>query len=157
LPGISDLLLLSPPSGVVGEDVLPSIETDSLELHLGRVLPNFEVEGDSVEVAWEVYGIEVGGGSVHFTLSVAPDDKSGIRRALEFLRVVSPDPPIHLSWEEDLQRDPASESGAPLFRRLTLDLSNLPEGRSRIRIEMRLPGREAVASELSINRTRSRR
>jgi hypothetical protein len=151
VPALSDLLLLEPSQSPTSGRTDPTGISDSLELHLERALPALLIEGDSIEVAWETYGLNLGTETVRFTLSVSSESRGSIRRALEFLRITSPDRPIELSWEEVSQGFvPSSETA--FFRRVSLDLSNLPEGMARIRLAMQLPGREEVASEVIIER-----
>jgi hypothetical protein len=152
VPALSDLLLLAPTQIAPGGGDLSGPIPDSLEQHLERALPTLHIEVDSVEVAWESYGLERGPETIRFTLSVAAESRGSLRRALEFLRLASPDRPIELSWEEEVPQGLATSSGTPFFRRVALDLTNLPEGRAKIRLGMHLPGREEVTSEVFIER-----
>jgi hypothetical protein len=154
VPALSDLLLLAPTHPSEPGEIGLSTGPDSLVVHLDRALPALRVETDSVEVAWEVYGVAAASGPVRFTLSVVSEERGTLRRALEFLRLAPSDRSIDLSWEEDLESEFESAAEAPRFRRLTLDLSSLPEGWSGIRLRMDLPGREEVASQLSFERVR---
>jgi len=154
---LSDLLLLAPSQApIAGGDTAGTL-ADSLELHLGRVLPTLHLEGDSIEVAWETYGLLRGGETVRFALSVATESRGTLRRALEFLRLASPDHPIELSWEEEVPQGLDLASGTPFFRRVALDLSNLPGGPARIQLGMQVPGREEVVSVVFIERIASER
>jgi hypothetical protein len=152
VPGLSDLLLLSPGGAPAGSDGQPlsTGDGDSLSHHLSRVLPSHRIESDSVEVAWEVYGLDPATESVRFTLTVSSEERGAFRRALEFLRLARAESGTELSWEEEVGGGAGRPSGLPHLRRITIDLSGLPEGGGKIRLGMLIPGREEVTSEVAI-------
>lgn len=152
VPGLSDLLLLSPGGAPAEIDGPSDSGGDSLSQHLSRVLPSLLLESDSVEVAWEVYGVDPLAGPVRFSLTVSSEERGAFRRALEFLRLARARSGAELSWEEEAGGGAGESSGTPHFRRITIDLSGLPEGRGTIRLGMQLPGREEVSSEATFEK-----
>lgn len=155
VPGLSDLLLLAPDEPQEEASPFQPSDEDSLALHLARVLPSLRIEGDSVEVAWESYGTGADAGAARYTLSVSPEGEGTLRRVLEFLRISRPRAAAEISWEEV----PGTREvpGTPNFRRVTLDLSDFPPGRGKIRLQMQLPGREEMVSEVFFEKTTSPR
>jgi len=127
LAAASDLLILN------GEGELP----ETLEEALPRVLPGVRVaRAERMVLAWEVYGLNVGE-RASVTIGFSQGRPSLLRRAGEFLRVVEPEVPVVVTYE-----DAAAEAQrAPIFRSVAMDTPELEPGDYTLHVEIQLPGR----------------
>jgi hypothetical protein len=141
---LSDLLLLEP-SGEAASD--PGV----LEDHLERVLPPGPVEAGPVELAWEMQGVQGTEGPLTLRLAAAPAGRGLLRRIGELLSLVDPSEGVTLSWTEEPPEAETPSSSDPVFRRTELDLSHLPPGPVHITLELELPGRTEVRSEIVVD------
>lgn len=128
LASASDLLVLD------GEGPPP----ETLEEAVDRLLPGVQVRsGDPIALAWEVYGLDVGD-RAQVTIGFTQGRPSILRRAGQFLRIVEPEIPVVLSWED------AGADGRTVFRSVGLDLPELEPGDYTVHVEIDLPGRAAM-------------
>lgn len=144
---LSDLLLLEPG----GDPVEPGTARapgDRLERHLERALPGDHFPRGTVEVAWELYGVPGGDGSLRFRLTAERDDRGLLRRAGEALRLLSPPAPVEISWSEGVPADHVRAE--PLFRHVEMDLGALDPGIYRLRLTLSLPGRSPTVTERTV-------
>ena len=125
LAAASDLLVLD------GEGAPP----ETLDEAVDRLLPGVQVRsGDAIALAWEVYGLDVGD-RAQVTIGFTQGRPSLLRRAGEFLRIVEPEIPVVLSWED------AGADGRTVFRSVGMALPELEPGEYTIHVEIDLPGR----------------
>lgn len=124
---ISDLVVTEP------EDPSPG----SLSGVLPSVLPFPSVpEGERLGIAWEVYNLSPGDMPVRFRLRVREEGPGFLRRIGQWLRLVTPERPTDVSWEE------VEEGTGVLFRAVNLDLEGLSPGRYELELSVELSGRE---------------
>ena len=137
LAAISDLLILEGGGG------LPT----SLDEALPTALPAVRIEsGDGFKVAWELYGLRVGE-SASVRIGVNRGRSSIVTRLGEFLRVVEPNEPVVMTWEEA-----GPDVLGTVFRAVELNLPDLEPGDYTLTVEIELSGREPmmVARPISI-------
>ena len=136
LAAISDLLILQ------GGGEVPT----SLDEALPRALPVVRIEaGDAFRVAWELYGLRVGE-SARVRIGVNRG-RSGLARQLgEFLRLLEPDEPVVMTYEEA-----GPDILGTVFRAVELNLSDLEPGKYTLTVEIELPGREPMTVGRSIS------
>ena len=137
LAGISDLLILQG-----GGDV-----PVSLDEALPTALPAVRIEaGDAFKVAWELYGLRVGE-SASVRIGVNQGRSSIVTRLGEFLRVLEPDEPVVMTWEEA-----GPDVLGTVFRAVELNLPDLEPGDYTLTVEVELTGRApmTVARPISI-------
>jgi hypothetical protein len=149
-PGVvalSDLLLLEPESSASAGGGGSAPTDDHLDRHLHRALPGDTLPAGRVEVAWEVYGDPGPEARLPFVLTVVREERGWLRRAGEALRLVSPVDPVEVRWEEGVA--PESE-GAPLFRRVVLELSSLDSGPWTLRLTLPRPDGDPVVAETEV-------
>ncbi len=130
VPALSDLLLIHDTGA----------QPASLDEAIPRILTRLRLLGtEALSVGWEVYGLRPIGQPLRYRLSVQRQDQSILRRAGEWLRVLSGGSPVILEWTE---RGP--ESVGPVFRAVSLDLPELEPGEYRVDVELSLPGHSAA-------------
>ena len=133
LPGlasVSDLLILA------GGGELP----DNLDQALPTALPAARIKvGDAFKVAWELYGLAIGE-SANVRIGVDQGGTGLLRSVGQFLRVLEPDAPVVLTYEEA-----GPDVLGTVFRSVQLNLPDLEPGEYTITVEIELPGREAMA------------
>ena len=137
LAAISDLLILQ------GGGEVPT----SLDEALPSALPAVRIEaGDAFKVAWELYGLRVGE-SARVRIGVNPARTGLGRRLGEFLRLLEPNEPVVMTYE-----DAGPDVLGTVFRAVELNLSDLEPGEYTLTVEIELAGREpmTVGSPLSI-------
>ena len=137
LAAISDLLILQ------GGGELPA----SLDEALPTALPAVRIEaGDAFKVAWELYGLRVGE-SASVRIGVNRGRSSIVTRLGEFLRVLEPNEPVVMTWEEA-----GPDVLGTVFRAVELNLPDLEPGDYTLTVEIELSGREPmmVARPVSI-------
>ena len=129
LAAISDLLILQ------GGGELPT----SLDEALPTALPAVRIEeGDAFKVAWELYGLRVGE-SASVRIGVNRGRSSIVTRLGEFLRVVEPNEPVVMTWEEA-----GPDVLGTVFRAVELNLPDLEPGDYTLTVEIELSGREPM-------------
>jgi hypothetical protein len=127
---VSDLVLLEPTGG----------EPATLTEALPRLLARSELaEGQSVAIAWELYGLGFRRESLLYSVSVERTDRNVFRRIGDFLGLSDPPQPLALSWQE-----PAPAATGSQFRYLALDLPPLEPGDYRVTLTLRTSGRSDV-------------
>ena len=125
----SDLLVLD------GEQGLP----ESVEDAASRALPGVRLRaGDRVTLAWEVYNLRPGD-RAQVTVGVTQGRPSLLRRFGEFLRVIEPDVPLVVSFE-----DAGPDELGTIFRTVGLELPVLEPGEYTLHVEITLVGREPM-------------
>jgi hypothetical protein len=133
LPGlaaVSDLLILR------GGGELPT----TLDEALPTALPAARIRvGDPFKVAWELYGLAIGESA---SVRIGVDQGGGglIRSLGQFLRVLEPDAPVVMTYE-----DAGPDVLGTVFRAVQLNLPDLEPGEYTLTVEIELPGREAMA------------
>ncbi len=128
LAAASDLLILD------AEGTLP----ETLEEAVPRALPGVRVRrGDPMVLSWEVYGLEIGEQAT-VTIGFNQEQPGFLRRAGEFLRLVEPDAPVEVRYD-----DAAAEAlRGPIFRSVAMDVpTELEAGEYTLYVEIQLPGR----------------
>ncbi len=132
LPGlasVSDLLILE------GGGELP----DNLDEALPTAMPAARIRvGDAFKVAWELYGLRIGE-SASVRIGVDQGGTGVLRRLGQFLRVLEPDAPVVMTYE-----DAGPDVLGTVFRSVQLNLPDLEPGEYTLTVEIELPGREAM-------------
>ena len=135
LAAMSDLLILE------GGGEIPT----SLDEALPTALPAVRVRaGEAIKVAWELYGLAIGE-SANVRIGVDQGGAGFIRRLGAFLRVLEPDAPVVITFE-----DAGPDVLGTVFRAVQLSLSDLEPGEYTLTVEIELPGREAMAQSRPI-------
>jgi hypothetical protein len=121
---LSDLLLFAPRSA----DSLPH----QLDEALPTALHSDQISGkDLLGVFWEVYGVRAAGESFTVDITIDRIREGVMRRAAERLHLASPFSPLTVRWNEVPNRIDGISS-----RAVTLDLSQLGNGRYEIRLAL---------------------
>ena len=129
LAAISDLLILQ------GGGEVPT----SLDEALPSALPAVRIKaGDAFKVAWELYGLQVGE-SARVRIGVDPARTGLGRRLGEFLRLLEPNEPVVMTYE-----DAGPDVLGTVFRAVELNLSDLEPGEYTLTVEIELAGREPM-------------
>jgi hypothetical protein len=138
LPSVSDLLLLT---ATAPDQELPA----NLEEALPRVRAGSRLRpGETVAVAWEIYALRPEE-TVALTLGLDRGAPGLLQRAGEFLRIVQPDAPVTLTFQET-----APDGGVfgRAFRGVNLTLpETLEPGDYVLSLEVQLQGRSAITTE----------
>ena len=114
----------------------------TLEEGLSRVLPSTRVKaGDAVTVIWEVYGLRPNE-FARVTLGFAEGEPTFLRRLGQLLRVIEPDEPIEISFE-----DAAPDRWGTVFRGVHVDIPSLQPGTYTLHLEVTLRGRDPMVTE----------
>jgi len=128
---VSDLLFLKK------GDQLPR----SLDEALPRVLPSIRVrKGQTFTVAWEVYQLRPGE-SARVTLGFTKGEPSLLERIGQFLRVVQPEEPIQIRFQ-----DRAPDRLGTVFRALNVQVPDFDSGVYTLNLEVTLPGRTPMVT-----------
>lgn len=131
VPVLSDLLLVRPAPGDP-----PSLEAAARgALVRPRVGP-----GEGVAVVWEFTASARSPQEVRYELS-ARRREGVLRRLARAFRLAGDGPQVALSWSES-----GPEGGAPVLRRVSLDLAGGEPGLWEITLRARLPGRQTLVS-----------
>lgn len=138
LPSVSDLVVLT---ATGPEQELPA----TLEEALPRVRAGTRVSpGETVAVAWEIYRLGPDE-TVGVTLGLDRAGAGFLQRAGEFLRIVQPDAPVTLTFQET-----APDGGVygRSFRGINLTLpETLEPGEYVLTLEVQLQGRSPITTE----------
>ena len=136
LAAISDLLILQ------GGGEVPT----SLDEAVPRALPAVRIEaGDAFKVAWELYGLRVGE-SASVRIGVNRGRTGLARRLGEFLRILEPNEPVVMTYEEA-----GPDVLGTVFRAVELNLPDLEPGDYTLTVEIELAGREPMMVGRSIS------
>jgi len=141
VPSLSDLALLDglPPDFATLADAAPRFR-----------LPDPFTPEEPIVIGWEVFDERQGATVLTYRLRLEREGPGLVRRVGELLRLLRPEEPHALEWEEDAGGPPG-----PRFRSLSLDLPDLNEGTYRLRLEVSAPGGVPVVSERTITVRRS--
>ena len=137
---LSDLLLVD------GDSVAPSTLEEAVDRALvHRTLP----AGTPIGVVWEVNGLGWSPATLRYDLSLEAAGRGLFRRIGEGLRLMGPDRPLELSWEE-----PGPERPAPMLRHVSVAIPEVGAGTYRLRLRARVSGRADLiaATEIEIRR-----
>ena len=129
LAAVSDLLILE------GGGEIPT----SLDEALPTALPAVRVRtGEAFKVAWEVYGLAIGEAA---SVRIGLDQGGGglIRRLGQFLRVLEPDSPVVITFE-----DAGPDVLGTVFRAVQLSPADLEPGEYTLTVEIELAGRDPM-------------
>ncbi len=136
LAAISDLLILQ------GGGEVPT----SLDEALPTALPAVRIgAGEAFKVAWELYGLRLGE-SATVRIGVNPARAGFVRRLGEFLRVLGPDEPVVMTFQ-----DTGPDVLGTVFRAVELNLPDLEPGDYTLTVEVELPGREPMTVDSPIS------
>lgn len=138
LPAVSDLVILT----ATGPDQeLPA----NLDEALPRVRAGTRVHpGETVAVAWEIYRLTPDE-TVGLTLGLDRAGAGFLQRAGEFLRIVQPDAPVTLTFQETA---PDGEILGRSFRGVNLTFpETLEPGEYALTLEVQLQGRSPITTE----------
>ena len=129
LAAVSDLLILA------GGGEIPT----SLDEALPSALPAARIRaGEAFKVAWELYGLQIGE-SASVRIGVDQGGPGFFRRLGQFLRVLEPDSPVVMTYQ-----DAGPDVLGTVFRAVQLNLPDLEPGEYTLTVEIELSGREAM-------------
>ncbi|GMR12672.1 MAG: hypothetical protein BMS9Abin29_0863 [Gemmatimonadota bacterium] len=94
--------------------------------------------GERFKVAWELYGLAIGE-SAQVRIGIDDGGLSLLQRAGRFFRVLEPDSPVVMSWEEA-----GPDVLGTVFRSVELNLPDVEPGDYTLTVEIQLAGREAM-------------
>ena len=130
LAAVSDLLILK------GGGELP----ESLGEALPTAMAGIRIRaGAAFKVAWELYGLRIGE-SASVRIGVDQGGEGLLRRLGAFLRVLEPDAPVVMTYE-----DAGPDVLGTVFRAVQLNLPDLEPGEYTLTVEIELAGREPMA------------
>jgi hypothetical protein len=119
---------------------------ERLDEAIPRMLPSTDLRiGDSLTLAWEVYGLGDRREPLTFRLSVVAEEGGLIRRALNRIGLFRKDPTLSLFWTEG-----GWDGDGPLFRALDVDLGPLEPGRYTLNLELEAHSHSKVLSHRRI-------
>ena len=129
LAAVSDLLILE------GGGEIPT----SLDEALPTALPAVRIRaGEAFKAAWELYGLAIGE-SATVRIGVDQGGDGLLRRLGQFLRVLEPDSPVVMTYE-----DAGPDVLGTVFRAVQLNLPDLEPGEYTMTVEIELAGREPM-------------
>ncbi len=129
LAAVSDLLILK------GGGELP----ETLDEALPTVMAATRIRaGEAFKIAWELYGLRIGE-SASVRIGVDQGGQGLLRRLGAFLRVLEPDAPVVMTYE-----DAGPDVLGTLFRAVQLNLPDLEPGEYTLSVEIELAGREPM-------------
>lgn len=129
LASVSDLLILN------GGGENPETLAEALPSAMAAIrIP----AGERFKVAWEVYGLTIGE-TAQVRIGIDAGGLSLLQRAGRFFRVLEPDNPVVMSWEEA-----GPDVLGTVFRSVELNLPDVEPGDYTLTVEIQLAGREAM-------------
>ncbi len=135
LASASDLLILN------GEGDVPN----TLEEAIQQVKPKLQIQrGESIRVAWELYGFR-SGETLSTRIGLVRNNVGILRRLGEFMRLLESDPLPDMSF-----RDSSINGLETVFRSVNIDFPNIEAGEYTITIELQPEGREAMVLSRNI-------
>ena len=129
LAAVSDLLILEG-GGEIPESLAEALPTAMAATRI-RV-------GEAFKIAWELYGLRIGE-SASVRIGVDQGGEGLIRRIGQFLRVLEPDAPVVMTYE-----DAGPDVLGTVFRAVQLNLPDLAPGEYTLTVEIELSGREPM-------------
>lgn len=94
--------------------------------------------GERFKVAWELYGLAIGE-SAQVRIGIDDGGVSFLTRAARFFRVLEPDNPVVMSWQEA-----GPDVLGTVFRSVELNLPDVEPGEYTLTVEIQLAGREPM-------------
>jgi hypothetical protein len=94
--------------------------------------------GEAFKIAWELYGLRIGE-SASVRIGVDQGGQGLLRRLGAFLRVLEPDAPVVMTYE-----DAGPDVLGTVFRAVQLNLPDLESGEYTLTVEIELSGREPM-------------
>ena len=135
LASASDLLILD------GEGDVPN----TLEEAIQQVKPKLQIQrGESIKVAWELYGFR-SGETLSTRIGLVRSNVGILRRLGEFIRLLETDPLPDMSF-----RDSSINGLETVFRSVNIDFPNVEAGEYTITIELQPEGREVMVLSRNI-------
>ncbi|RMH15371.1 MAG: hypothetical protein D6701_10125 [Gemmatimonadetes bacterium] len=114
-------------------------EPANLDEAVPQALPAVRIrQGEAFRIAWEMYGLQPGE-TAQVRIGVDRAREGLLQRAGRFLRLLEPDNPVVMSYE-----DAAPDVLGTVFRAVRLNLPDLEPGEYILSVEIQLPGREAM-------------
>lgn len=149
------LRLVSVPRELIAlSDILILSRADSLPESLAAAIPlargSPRARGDEkLGLYWEVFGLELGVSELALSLTLVRTGKGWLRQAAESIGLSRRQPPLQLSWQEQV-----SATIPVLGRSLALQLPDLSPGRYRLELAVGVFGRETLTTHRDIMVTR---
>ena len=129
LAAVSDLLILK------GGGELPRTLDEALPSAMAATRIR---AGEAFKIAWELYGLRIGE-SASVRIRVDRGGQGLLRRLGAFLRVLEPDAPVVMTYE-----DAGPDVLGTVFRAVQLNLPDLEPGEYTLTVEIELSGREPM-------------
>ena len=129
LAAVSDLLILK------GGGELPETLDEALPTAMAATRIR---AGEAFKIAWELYGLRIGE-SASVRIGVDQGGQGLLRRLGAFLRVLEPDAPVVMTYE-----DAGPDVLGTVFRAVQLNLPDLEPGEYTLSVEIELAGREPM-------------
>ena len=129
LAAVSDLLILK------GGGELPETLDEALPTAMAATRIR---AGEAFKIAWELYGLRIGE-SASVRIGVDQGGQGLLRRLGAFLRVLEPDAPVVMTYE-----DAGPDVLGTVFRAVQLNLPDLEPGEYTLTVEIELSGREPM-------------
>lgn len=132
--GVSDVLLFASDAGAAAGAAVPG----SIDEALRTALPPGAIDGRTIGVFWELYGLGAGAHAVETALYIESTPPGWLSRAFTRLAGRSPAAPPRLRWTD------VAAGGAVAARAILLDARLLTPGRHELVLEVRHPDGRAV-------------
>jgi hypothetical protein len=124
-----------------GEGDVPN----TLEEAIQQVKPKLQIQrGESIKVAWELYGFR-SGETLSTRIGLVRSNVGILRRLGEFMRLLETDPLPDMSF-----RDSSINGLGTVFRSVNIDFPNVEAGEYTITIELQPEGREVMVLSRNI-------
>ena len=129
LASVSDLLVLN------GGGDNPETLAEAVPMAMAAIRI---ASGERFKLAWELYGLAIGE-NAQVRIGIDDGGLSLLERAGRFFRVLEPDNPLVMSWEEA-----GPDVLGTVFRSVELNLPDMEPGDYTLTVEIQLAGREAM-------------
>ena len=112
---------------------------ESLDEAVPHALPSLRIQaGDAIQVAWEVYGLRIGE-TAEVRIGVNEVTVGILSVVGQFLRMIQPDNPVAMSWEEA-----GPDVLGTVFRAIDLKMPDIEPGEYELAVEVEPSGREPM-------------